>query len=130
MGTNCRFWLYLLDGIDVIHKYNKIEMQGGTQNKQEKSMAKKNKQAAQTQDKDLGQTKESQESQSLTSEDSQAQPESNEEVSTENVAASTPAPGNPYTVSADGRGRAYDPAVDGAPGEEAEAKQAEADRPQ
>lgn len=82
-------------------------------------------------DKDLGQTNESQAQDESKKEDSKKSSDevekSNEEVSAENVAASTPEPGNPYTVSADGRGRAYDPAVDGAPGKEAEKKQAEAD---
>jgi len=54
--------------------------------------------------------------------------QSSDQISSENVAAATPTPGNPYTVSADGRGTPYNPAVDGAPGEEAESKQAENDQ--
>ena len=50
-------------------------------------------------------------------------------VETESPVSNVPAPGNPYTVSADGGGRPYDPAVDGAPGKEAEDKQAESDKP-
>lgn len=62
------------------------------------------------------------------SQEQNAQDSQVEEASS--TASSTPAPGNPYTVSADGRGRPYDPAIDGAPGKEAEEKQAKADHPQ
>ncbi len=49
------------------------------------------------------------------------------DTSSDSQAVNVAEPGNPYTVSADGRGRAYDPAVDGAPGKEAKKKQQKAD---
>jgi hypothetical protein len=78
-----------------------------------------------TQDKDLD-SRQSQNKNAAPDEEQQSK--TDEEVSEESVAASTPNPGNPYTVSADGRGRPYDPAVDGAPGKEAQKKQEEASK--